>query len=70
MSGFVNQIAYNNYSQSGNYSFVKIDVLGRIRIPNFKKINEESNESNVVFTNVELIEDEISKFYSLSKSYN
>jgi hypothetical protein len=63
--GIFNQFSLANNSsytnQLNSFSYVKIEVLGRIKILDYQRHNKESQGSDIFFANVELLEDEISK---------
>ena len=66
--GIINHFAFSNISQSAGYSYVKLEILGRIKIQDYKRISQDTKDSEVFFANVELLEDEISK-KNLTLSY-
>jgi hypothetical protein len=60
--GIFNQFSFaSSSSQSNSFSYVKIEVLGRMKILDFQRHNKESQGSDLLFANVEVLEDEISK---------
>jgi hypothetical protein len=48
-------------NSSSSHSYVQIYIMGRIKIPNYDKINEIYADSELFVSSVELLEDEISK---------